>query len=160
MSNSRVRVLLFEDDFGSMNPLREFLQEELQWSVELTAEKGILERLETERFDLVVVDVMIYRQSPYDQRDLDDNVHFAEINWEETGLEFLRRLRRGDFSTAEGRGTPPDVPVIILTALPREMLEVGLEGLAPAPVYWAKPFRLDDLVGDMIRLVSGEGDGH
>ena len=39
------KVLLFEDDYESMRYLKEYLEEDLGWSVVLTADKDVLGRL-------------------------------------------------------------------------------------------------------------------
>lgn len=56
------RILLFDDDYESMEPLMSEL-EERSFSVDLTASEQILERLATTRYDLVCVDFMIHPHS-------------------------------------------------------------------------------------------------
>jgi CheY-like chemotaxis protein len=46
-----------------MNQLKTYLEEEMDWEVELSAEKELLERLGQERFDLIVLDLMIRSRS-------------------------------------------------------------------------------------------------
>jgi len=147
------KVLLFEDDYESMRDLKEHLEESFGWHVELTANARLLERLTRERFDLIVVDVMIRPTSRDARGEEVQNVIFPEVNWLGTGFEFLRRLRRGEYSKV-GMGTPPDVPVIVLTAagdrseVEKLRKKVRLEGF----VY--KPFRLKELVDHMRRLLK------
>jgi CheY-like chemotaxis protein len=116
MQRQEKRVLLFEEDFESMRDLKEHLQETFGWHVELTADARLLERLSDERFDLIVVDTMIRPKSPDAHGKEVQNVHFEGVHWLRTGFEFLRRLRRGEFSKEPGVGTSPDVPVLILSA--------------------------------------------
>lgn len=145
MQRERKSVLLFEEDFESMRDVKEHLEETLGWHVELTAEKALLERLSRERFDLIVVDVMIRPKSLDAEGKEVHNVHFDGVNWRSTGLEFLRRLRNGEYSGA-GLGTSPDVSVLVLTAagdhseLEKLAKEVQFGG------YMEKPFRLQELV--------------
>jgi CheY-like chemotaxis protein len=148
------RILLFEDDFESIFFLKEYLEEEQGWSVELTAEKSLPERLSREQFDLIVVDLMIHPIS-FDAEGYEvQNVHFEGVSWLRTGLEFLQRLRQGKFSREANRGTSPDVPVIILSAVADYSVEDELgEGIAVED-YLEKPFRLEELVERMRKLLQ------
>jgi CheY-like chemotaxis protein len=146
-------VLLFEEDFESMRDVKEHLEETWGWYVELTAEKALLERLSCERFDLIILDAMIRPKSLDAEGKEVYNVHFDGVNWRSTGLEFLRRLRSGEYSEV-GLGTSPDVPVLVLTAagdhseLEKLAREVQFDG------YMEKPFRLQELVERMHTLLK------
>jgi CheY-like chemotaxis protein len=153
MQDKQKKILLFEDDFESMRYLKEHIEEELGWRVELTAEGSLLERLGHERFDLIVVDLMIHpTRLDADGREV-QNVRFEDISWLRTGLEFLRRLRQGEFSQEMGLGTPPDVPVIILSAVADYSVEEE-KGRIQVQGYVEKPFRLDDIIGRMRALLE------
>ncbi len=52
------RILLFDDDYESMKPLAEALEEQ-GYEVVLSAAQEIPRRLGQERFDLLIVDIMI-----------------------------------------------------------------------------------------------------
>jgi CheY-like chemotaxis protein len=155
MQTEEKSVLLFEEDFESMSDIKEHLEETLGWHVELTAEKALPERLSRERFDLIVVDVMIRPKSLDAKGEEVRNVHFDGVNWRSTGLEFLRRLRSGEYSKV-GLGTSPDVPVLVLTAagdhseLEKLAKEVQFDG------YMEKPFRFQELVERIMRMLSKE----
>lgn len=138
MSNESIHILLFEDNIETMSPVKEHLVEDWGFSVELTAEEGIIERLGQERFDLIIVDLMIASTSEKETA----NVHFDDVDWHRTGLEFVKRLRRGEFCQEEGEGTPVDVPVLILSAVAD--VKTIKEDLAEED-YLAKPFLLDDI---------------
>lgn len=142
------RILFFDDDYASMEPLREVLEEH-GYSVLLTAAEGVLTQLAHERFDLVIVDVMIHPTSlARGEEDVVRNVHYPDINWQETGLEFLRRLRRGDYEGGNGQGTLRTVPAIILsaTADPDEPHE--------AQAIFEKPFDLEEVVTQLDALLK------
>jgi CheY-like chemotaxis protein len=148
------RILLFEDDFESMRDLKEHLEEEMEWDVELTAEVDLLERLNRERFDLILVDLMIRPTSlDADGKEV-QNVHFDGVNWHKTGLEFLRRLRRGEFSEKLGLGTSPDVPAIILSAVAGYSVTDELGEDVHLNGYLEKPFRLEEIVEKMCELLQ------
>jgi CheY-like chemotaxis protein len=148
------RILLFEEDFESMRGLKEHIEEETGWHVDLTAEAGLLERLSRERFDLIVVDLMIHPTSlDADGKEV-QNVHFDGVHWLKTGLEFLRRLRKGEFSKEAGVGTSPDVPVIVLSAVADYSVEKELRKEISVDGYMVKPFRLQELVERMRRALE------
>ena len=138
------RILLFDDDYESMRGLKEHIEEELGWRVELTAEKSLLERLGRERFDLILVDLMIHPISLDADGQEVENVHFEGTSWLRTGIEFLRRLRKGQFSGEAGLGTPPDVPVVVLSAVADYSVEDALQN--NISIYREKPFRLEELI--------------
>lgn len=146
MSEESFKILLLDDDYESMSGLRDHLVETLGWDVELTADAGVLERLAVEQFDLLVVDLMIHSIG-LDARGTDvNNIGFDPVNWRETGIEFLRRLRRGDWSGESGAGTPPDVPVLVLSAVADLNIKDQLQNDPSIVGYVEKPFRLDRLV--------------
>lgn len=154
MQDKQERILLFDDDFESMRHFKEHIEEELGWYIELTAERSLLERLSRERFDLILVDLMIHPTSLDADGQEVQNIHFEGISWLKTGLEFLRRLRKGDFSKEAGLGTPPDVPVIVLSAVADYSVENELGEDIRMEGYVEKPFRLEDLVERIRRLLQ------
>jgi CheY-like chemotaxis protein len=147
------KILLFEEDFESMRDLKEHLEEEMGWDVELTAEVGLLERLSRERFDLIVVDLMIHPTSLDAHGNEVQNVYFDGVPWLRTGLEFLRRLRDGEFSKEDGLGTSPDVPVIILSAVASYSVIGALGEDVRLNGYLEKPFRLKEIVEKIEELL-------
>ena len=148
------RLLLFEDDYESMQDLKEYIEEELGWQVELSAQTDILERLKRERFDIVVVDLMIHPTSFDASGHQVENVHFPGVPWVKTGLEFLRRLRKGEFVGETDAGTASDVPVLILSAVAGYSVTDELGKLIRVNGYVEKPFRLHDLVMRIRTLVK------
>jgi len=154
MQGKQIKILLFEDDYESMRHLKEHIEEEFGWQVMLTAESNLLERLGHERFDLLIVDLMVHPTS----LDADDqevqNVRFNGIPWLRTGLEFLRRLRTGEFSREAGVGTSPQVPVIVLSAVADYSVENALEEEVRIEDYVEKPFRLEEMVEHIRRLLQ------
>lgn len=153
MPRKQKKILLVEEDFESMRDLKEHLEEEMGWEVELTADRGLLERLSHERFDLITVDLMIRPTSlDADGKEV-QNIHFDDVNWRKTGVEFLRRLRKGEFSEEPGLGTSPDVPAIILSAVAGYSVTKELGEDVRFNGYLEKPFRLEELVEKMCELL-------
>ena len=141
------RILLMEDDYASMCDTKEFL-EELGHEVELTASATILNRLAREKFDLIIVDIMIQPKSINGKEQI-DNVHYDNVNWSLTGTEFAMRLRRGDYTSDSPEATPPDVPVIILSAVAGPPVPNTLPNL----FRMEKPFRLSQLAEKIKEIV-------
>ena len=154
MPQEQKSILLFEDDFESMHDLKEHLEETMGWHVELTADRGLPERLGQERFDLVIVDAMIRPTSLDAEGKEVENVHFDNTRWLETGIEFLRRLRKGEFSQEGDTGTSPNVPVIILSAAATHSVERELGDHLTVEGYAEKPFRLEDMVERIRKLLQ------
>jgi CheY-like chemotaxis protein len=154
MEEKRKQILIFDDDFESMRDLKGHIEGELEWDVELTADAGLLERLNRERFDLIVVDLMIQPTSLDAHGDAVQNVRFDGTPWLKTGLEFLRRLRKGEFSEKSGLGTPPDVPAIILSAVAGYSVTDELGEDVRLNGYLEKPFRLDELIEKIQELLQ------
>jgi CheY-like chemotaxis protein len=149
---SQAKVLVLDEDYRGMHDLKDVIEEELGWTVVLSAEQNILQQLRTERFDLLLVDMMIHEKG-FDAKDkVVENVSFPDVNWKRTGLEFLRRLRRGDYTGEDGAGTPADVPVMVLSAV--ASYSVGQDPSLDIGDYVEKPFRLADIVYKVQQLLK------
>lgn len=153
MAAKQKKILLFDDDYESMAVLKQHLERALGFQVELTAERTLLERLACERFDLVCVDLMIHPISLNAADEEVKNVHFEGINWRKTGLEFLRRLRKGEFSQASGPGTSPDVPVLVLSAVANYSIGPELGQTMRVEGYVEKPFDLEEMIDRICKLL-------
>ena len=147
------RILLFDDDYESMAPLKLFLEEISGYQVDLTARADIVERLATERYDLLCIDLMIHPVGLDAELNEVNNLHFPNVNWQKTGLVFLERLRHGQFSQGNA-GTPATVPVIVLSAVAnRSTDELTITDNATTE-YLEKPFDLEEILGAIERLLA------
>jgi CheY-like chemotaxis protein len=149
--SSPPRVLLFDDDDSAMRGLQEHLTKQLGWRVDLAADAAILGRLPHERYDLLLVDSMVHTQGELNGQAI-KNVEYPGVIWRKTGLEFLRRLRRGEYSSPHG--TPPEGPVSILSALTGPSIENELGPEVVVQAMFEKPFTLEELVAEMCRLLK------
>jgi len=154
MPNEPKKLLFFEDDYENLRDLQDYLEQDLGWQIEVTAEAGVLERLGAERFDLLVVDLMIRPESLDADGNNVQNVHFEGVSWLRTGLEFLQRLRNGRFVTTLGQGTSPDVPVIVLSAVANYSVEDALPEGNALTEYVEKPFLVGELIACIERLTQ------
>jgi CheY-like chemotaxis protein len=154
MAREPFSILMFEDDYESMHDLKEYLEEDLGWRVELSAEQGLPERLCTDRFDLIILDLMIKPQTVNAAGVEVNNVHYPDVVWRKTGPEFLRRLRAGEYRGSEGQGTLPDVPVLLLSAVAGYSVEEELGKDVRYSAYLEKPFRLEELTEQIRKLLK------
>jgi CheY-like chemotaxis protein len=144
------KILLFDDDFHTMEPFKNLLTA-YGYEVELTAEVNITQRLIEEEFSLICVDLMIHLESPDQNGNVVKNLWYEGVKWQKTGGEFVRRLRRGDYQGEMGAGTSADVPIIIVSATGNT-----LEDSESYYVY-EKPFDAVELLETIERLL-GEQD--
>ena len=155
------KILFVEDDYVSMHYLKDAIEEEFpEFSVELTAEAALVERLKTEKFDLILADIMIHNKSQGPDGEMVENMQFEDVNWRITGAEFIRRLRSGDFE-ARGKnrsGTLATVPVIALSAVADMGIKRDLEKNWGIAHYAEKPFDLDDLFEKIQELLAKSTD--
>lgn len=154
MPNKPKKLLFFEDDYENLRDLQDYLEQDLGWQIEVTAEAGILERLGAEKYDLLVVDLMIRPESLDADGNNVQNVHFEGVSWLRTGLEFLQRLRNGRFVLTPGQGTSPDVPVIVLSAVANYSVEDALPDGKALTEYVEKPFLVGELIACIERLTQ------
>lgn len=150
MNSKPFKILILEDDFDTMKVIDILLgdlKQKLGWSVLISVEKSILDLIKTEEFNQIIVDIMIHSNT-----DDKENIHYSGITWKKTGIEFIRRLRAGDYLGENGKGTPRNVPIIVLSAITDSASEElkDLEGIS----YCEKPFRTDVLL-DMILINTG-----
>ncbi len=155
MPDQRKRILIFDEDHESMRDLKEHLEQEMGYEVALTAQANVPQRLRQERFHLVLVDIMIQLKSPDAEGQPVDNLHFDEVPWVRTGLEFLRLLRQGEFSGDANQGTPPDVPVIVLSAVASDPTIAELKDRHMAECYMTKPYRFKEILNNISSLLKG-----
>jgi CheY-like chemotaxis protein len=152
MKPTEAKVLLFEDDVESMGVFADYLREELGLEVVFTAQADAIDRLRTERFHLLLVDLMIQPETLDASGTLVENLQFENTAWRQTGVEFIRRLRAGEFQGAEGQGTSPNVAVLVLSAV-----GFSIEDHLPGEKYLEKPFRLQDATQKVLQMLEGAG---
>lgn len=173
MSQTNTRILLLDDDYESMAPLKLYLETVHGFDVILTAAATITEQLAEERFDLICLDLMIHPVSLDVENKEVKNLHFPDVNWQKTGLAFLEQLRAGVFSersptgrhlayakerpaiitermakhaSSQAIGTSPEVPVIILSAVADRSGEEYILQKDQQTVYLEKPFDLEEII--------------
>jgi DNA-binding NarL/FixJ family response regulator len=154
MKTTQKKLLMFEEDYESMRDLKECIEDELGWNVELSANRNLLDRLSCEKFDLILVDSMIRPTSLNADGEEVQNVHFDNINWKLTGFEFIRRFQRGEFCKEKGLGTSPNIPVLVLSSVSELSIEDNFFDDLQLAGYLYKPFRLDDIIEFIDKLIE------
>jgi CheY-like chemotaxis protein len=153
MTAKSKRLLLLDDDYESMEMLYKYLKEELGMDVEFTASANLLERLDQEKYDLLLVDLMIHQFSPNKNHERVQNIQYENVKWDRTGMEFIRRFRRGEY-TPTGQGTSTAVPIIVLSAVADSATDGDWGEILAKEYIVEKPFRLSELSGLINRLLQ------
>lgn len=147
------RLLLLDDDYESMEVLYKYLKEELGLDVEFSADANLLKRLDEEKFDLLLVDLMIRQFTSGSKNEKVQNIHYDNVRWDRTGLEFIRRFRLGEY-TPTGQGTSTSVPIIVLSAVADSATDGEWADVLEKEQIVEKPFRLSDLINLINRLLQ------
>ncbi len=153
MLERQKKLLLLDDDYESMEGLHSYMTEEMGLDVEFSADAKLLERLDQEKFDLLIVDVMIHPRSPNAQNEEIENIYYDGIRWDQTGLEFIRRFRMGEY-TPTGQGTSVAVPIIVLSAIADSTANREWVKIIQSEHHMEKPFRLSALICLIERLLE------
>jgi CheY-like chemotaxis protein len=153
MGEKKKKILFFEDNYMPLSGLKTYLEEK-DYEVEVSAAKKILLMLKGTRFDLIIIDSMIRLQSQNPQGETEENVYYDDVNWIYTGLEFLKRLRQGEYSLHSNKSTSPDVPVILLSAIDEKAIETHQDVCKLANAHIEKPFRLSEFKIALEKLIK------
>jgi DNA-binding response OmpR family regulator len=153
MTTKPKRLLLLDDDYESMEELYDYLKEELGLEVEFSANANVLNRLDREKFDLLIVDLMIHQYSLNAKNERVQNIQYDGVRWDKTGLEFIRRFREGEY-TSSGRGTSTSVPIIVLSAVADSVTDGQWGAMLKKEHPVEKPFRLSDLSSLISKLLQ------
>jgi CheY-like chemotaxis protein len=154
MSNQPRRILFLEDDHESLIPVCELLETIHGFEVDLSASHEVLDWLRQKQYDLLCVDLMISPKSVNEGDEVLDNLHFPGVHWQTTGLEFLRRLRRGELTDAQVPGTAAQVPVIVLSAVADDSAEIGGPLDEERTRYIEKPFDVGELMSTITQMIE------
>jgi CheY-like chemotaxis protein len=148
----KARILFVDDDYESLSDLKSLL-EDYGYMVEINASMQIIDRLKSERFGLICIDMMIHPLSLNSFGEETQNIKFENTNFMRTGLEFYRRLRAGIFNDSLHSGTPSDVPVIFISAIDEGALrESNIND--QRTLYLEKPFRFEKFLALISNLTT------
>lgn len=147
------KILILDEDYQTMYLLKNHLEEHFGYVVKLSAQMDLFEHLKHDHYDMIILDIMIKPKSIDLNNEEVENIHYDNVNWKKTGLEFLRRLRKGEYQNKSGEGTLPNVPVILLSAIAdNSFMDESLPGTDD---YIEKPFRMESLVNKIQNILEG-----
>lgn len=140
MTGEKKIIFWFEDDPSSLvDCCKEFRK---NYHLVIGAHKGIIQRSRQQLFDLVLLDLMIHHKSCYNEsKEEKTNIQFPGVHWTQTGVEFLRRIRKGEY---QSYGFNKNIPVIVVTAVSDYPARDETETLGITD-YFEKPVTLDHL---------------
>ena len=137
---TKKRIFWFEDDAHSLIDYCEKLSQE--YNISIGAHKDLIEKKRDDSFELVVLDLMIHEFSfEYKSNKEVKNIRFDGVHWSIIGVEFLKRLRKGEY---ELYGFPKNIPVIAATAIVDSPIKESVENM-DVDDFLLKPFTIDRL---------------
>lgn len=153
--SSQIRIFWLEDDlFTNQYHIAELKE---HYTVTAGAGQSLVDEPRSGSFDLLIVDLMIHRDGPADMSNTPTtNLHYDAIGWRQTGIEFLRRVRAGQY---EQNGLLADIPAIVVTGSGDEVDEKAARGLAQGPLL-TKPCTIDALLGAVASALAPRGGQH
>jgi CheY-like chemotaxis protein len=139
MTTEKKRIFYFEDEPELLCAYLKVLRE--KYEVIVGASKELIEQPRPQPVDLVIVDLMIHGFGCDEKGNEVQNIYYAGVNWQQTSVEFLRRVRAGDY---EDFGFPATVPAIVATAMIDNLTRDEVEKLG-VKAWLEKPFSVDEL---------------
>ncbi len=148
MMAEKKTIIYFEDEPELLSAHLEALRE--KYEVVVSASQDLIEQARPRPVDLIIVDLMIHLQGFNATGTQVENIHYQGVKWQKTGVEFLRRLRAGDY---QALGLPAATPVIAATAMVDESTRREVERLG-VNAYLEKPFSMDQLEAAVDAILS------
>jgi CheY-like chemotaxis protein len=140
MTTGKKTIFYFEDEPELLSDYFRVLREKHE--VIVSANRAVIEQSRQQPIDLLIVDLMIHRSSFDEARKEVQNVRYTGVEWQQTGVEFLRRVRTGDY---EEFGFPATIPIIAATAMVDASTREEVVEQLDARAYLEKPFSVDEL---------------
>ena len=140
MITKKKNIFWLEDDPHSLKDYCEELRK--VYDLSIGAHLGIIQQKRKNQFDLILVDLMIHHSSfGYGKEKEVQNIGFPDVHWTQTGVEFLRRIRKGEYETY---GFKKNVPVIVATGVVNYPARDETKK-HKIKDFLVKPFTIDDL---------------
>lgn len=137
---ARKNIFCFEDDPYILESHVQALRK--KYNVEIGASIELVEKQDREPIDLVIVDLMIHSEGLNPEKDrVKQNIHYDGIPWKKVGVEFLRRIKAGDYTSC---GFFKHTPIIVATGTGDFSTKVEVEKIGVSD-YLEKPFTIDML---------------
>jgi DNA-binding response OmpR family regulator len=138
----RKRILFVDDEDWSVTPYFPKLQDN-DVKVELARDgEQALELLRKEKYDLIVLDIMLPAGNGFGRR----------VEPRKAGAILLEMIRRSEISNMK---TPPDVPVVVLTAVTDQKLSDKIKQLDVTEIF-QKPAAFEEVTEKLLALLKTE----
>jgi len=136
------RILFVDDEDWSVEPYFEKLRDHrIEFDLALDGDQAI-KFLQQNRYDLLVVDIML---PP-------GEIIGPNVEPRKAGEVFLRRLRRNEIPNLK---TPPEVPVVVVTAVTDQKLPETMKELEVKEVF-QKPAPFDLVTDRILAWAQGQ----
>jgi len=137
---SKKKIFWFEDDKHLLEAHFKKLQK--KYEVIIGAHWELIKKTRQQAFDLVLLDIMIHKFSfdVKNQKEV-ENIEFQDVHWSNIGVEFLKRIRKGEYETY---GFNKNVPVVAATARVDYSTREAVENIGVSD-FLVKPFTIDKL---------------
>ncbi len=134
-------IFYFDDDVDCTQDLINVLNESEEYDVIRASHWPVIKVQREIPFDLVIIDLMIHHISLDEKGQEVENISYEDIPWQRTGVEFLKRVRNGEYVRF---GFSEDVPVIIASAVVDHEAKKDTQNLTILS-YIEKPFTIEDI---------------
>jgi len=142
MSNHSIKnIFYFDDDMDCIQEIISLLREKGEYDLKRAAHWEVIGELREIPFDLVIIDLNIHHSSTDESGKEVTNITYEGISWKRTGVEFLKRIRNGEY---EDFGFSKEVPVIIASAVTDHFVKQEVRNLIISK-YIEKPFTAEEL---------------
>ena len=146
-------IFWFEDDAHSLTIYIEELRK--KYELRIGAHLELIKQTPPRPFDLLLLDLMIHNISlDFEEFKEVYNINYKDIHWTQTGVEFLRLLRKGKY---ESYGFSSSIPVIVATALVDNSIKENVGELGVND-FLIKPYTLDKLEASINKIFKQAND--
>jgi len=136
------RILFVDDEDWSVTPYFPKLQDN-KVEVDLARDGDqALEMLRQKKYDLIVLDIMLPPGNNIGRR----------VEPRKAGAILLEMIRRSQITNMK---TPPDVPIVVLTAVTDQKLSETIKQLEVAQIF-QKPAPFDEVTEKLLDLLKAE----
>ena len=150
-----LNILVFEDDPETVTTLSlifKMFKKKYNWKFTISVDDSILNRFKTEKFHLLIVDIMIHSENTRDKK---KNISYEGITWKKTGTEFIRRFRNGEYTNNTKESTLDSIPIIILSSI-IDSATYELRGIDNI-YFQGKPFTVEELETTIFTALERQG---
>jgi len=147
MTNKKKHIFWFEEDLELLkdyyNSLLDVFDVTFGASLDLVKQKR--------HVDLLILDIMIHQKSIVLNGKEIENLTYGEPSWDTTGMEFLSRVREGEYKVF---GFNKNVPVVIYSCRSEFTIRERAKELKVS-AFLEKPVSIDKFIGTVTGVLDG-----